>query len=176
MRPRSLRPSAVRRRSSKVPAAAVQVEELEQVGEGDLGEASFDVVARLAHHRVELGAARDQLGDALADLVGVGVGRHVDRAPLGGRRALAVADEDEAHAAGTRVGAQDLDQLGGLDQRQPADRHQHLGHLGDACLERVGTVHDRAGRVSAHGARLADPVRAVRVGVGNHDEAAHGGS
>ena len=153
---------------------AIQVEELEQVREGDLRETAFDLLGRLAHHRVELGAADHEIRDALADLVGIRVERERDSAPLRGRRVLRIGEEDEADPARTGVRAQDLHQLAGLDEGQRPDRDQHVGHLRHAGLERIGPVHDGAGREAAHGAGLPDPVRAVRVGVGDDHESAHG--
>ena len=86
------------------------------------------------------------------------------------------ADEDEAHAACARVGAQDPDQLAGVDQVEGAGRDQHVGRFLHGRLERRGPVRDDARSVAANGAGFAKPFGSLQVRVGDQDQAAHGGS
>jgi len=97
-RPRTARPSNCARRSSNRAGAPIQVEELEQVHERDLRQAPPDDLARFLHHRIQLGSALRQLGDALAHVIGVGVGGDRQRAPLFGAARGRLADEHETHA------------------------------------------------------------------------------
>ena len=168
----------IRGAAPQLEAAAppVQVEELEQVCEGNLGEAPFHLFPGLLQHRVELGAPLHQVGDSLSDLVRIGLERQENGAPLGRRRVLGVAQEDESDPARPRVRAQDLDELPGIDQRQRADGDEHLRTLGDARFEGICSVPDGARGETAHGTGFADPVGAIRIGVGDDDEAAHGSS
>jgi hypothetical protein len=154
-------------------AAPIQVEELEQVDERDLRETTLDHLARFLHHRIQLGTALGQIGDALAHLVGIGVGGDRQRAPLFGAARGRLADEDESHAPRTGVGAQDLDESGGVDQLEWIRGDQYVGHFSERGLERGRAVRTDVSRVAANGARLAQAFGAFQVGVGNHDQAAH---
>ena len=131
--------------------AAVQVEELEQIDERNLRQATLDHLARLVHHRIEApihaSPARRTRSPTSSGSASPGsaAAPHSSAPPAG-----VVADEDEAHAPRAGIRAQDLDQLAGVDQLERARHDQHVGRLADRGLERRSAVRNDARRVAAH--------------------------
>jgi len=158
------------------PGPAVHVEELEQIGERDLGQSSFELAIglRVAPRRVDSCALGEERLDANGDLFGVGRRRQdLVEVALLAIRGRHPTEEEEAHGLRPRVRPEDLGQLSRIDESEVEGRDDDVRNVRQCGLERTRTVGSVGRGEAPRAAGLGDLAGPAAVAVRDEHCSAH---
>jgi hypothetical protein len=148
------------------------MQHVKQLGRLQFAQQSFEIVFGIGSRLQSLDSclAFEKLLDGSPNLLDVRVRADIGVADIANRRPVPtllspIAEEEKANTSGARIGAQDLRQFAGIDERQFNLRNDHIGPLRECGFESGGTVRRHTTGVSGDRECVCHPLAPTDVAI-----------